>query len=77
VREWTSRSLEDMTKLLVTGADGFGRQGTVPQATASRLRSSRGPLEWCAWPALQAATPGLSEFAILGIWVQTRNSMAP
>jgi nucleoside-diphosphate-sugar epimerase len=55
-----------MTRILVTGANGFvGRvlcrrlldAGYVPRA-GLRSRTS--------WPELQAATPGLSEFAVIG-----------
>src|SRR5471030_695226 len=62
----TRKRTQDMTRILVTGANGFvGRvlcrrlldAGYVPRA-GLRSRTS--------WPELQAATPGLSEFAVIG-----------
>src|ERR1035438_331865 len=55
-----------MTKVLVTGADGFVGK-TVCRSLAESGYTPRAGL-WNAelWPELQAATPGLSEFAVIG-----------
>ena len=52
-------------QVLVTGADGF-----VGRIVCRRLQDAgytpRGLWDGELWPALQAATPGLSQFAVLG-----------
>ena len=62
----------NMTKVLVTGAGGF-----VGRALCRRLlRSSYAPRAGLSsdvlWEALQTATPGLSEFAVIGDWARSR-----
>ena len=55
-----------MTKVLVTGADGFVGKALCRRLLQGGYALRAGLWNSALWPALQAVTPGLSEFAILG-----------
>ena len=55
-----------MLKLLVTGADGFVGSVLCRRLLQAGYAPRAGIRSGVLWPALQVATPGLSEFAILG-----------
>jgi UDP-glucose 4-epimerase len=53
-------------RVLVTGADGFVGRAVCRKLLESGYTPVAGLRNADRWPALQAATPGLSEFAVLG-----------
>ncbi len=55
-----------MTKVLVTGAGGFVGKVLCRRLLEAGYAPRAGLRSGAPWPALQAATPGLSEFAMLG-----------
>jgi nucleoside-diphosphate-sugar epimerase len=64
--EWTSRSGEDMIKVLVTGADGFVGRALCRKLLKGGYAPRAGLQSRVRWPELQAAMPGLNEFAVIG-----------
>ena len=52
-------------KVLVTGADGFVGKAMCRRLLEAGYAPRAGLRSGGLWPALQAATPGLSEFAVL------------
>jgi nucleoside-diphosphate-sugar epimerase len=55
-----------MTRILVTGANGFVGRAVCRRLLEAGYVPRAGLRSRTSWPALQAATPGLSEYAILG-----------
>jgi nucleoside-diphosphate-sugar epimerase len=55
-----------MTKVLVTGADGFVGKALCRSLLQHGYAPRAGLQSRALWPELQAATPGLSEFAVTG-----------
>jgi nucleoside-diphosphate-sugar epimerase len=55
-----------MSKVLVTGADGFVGKTVCRRLIEAGYTPRAGLWNAELWPALQAATPGLSEFAVIG-----------
>jgi nucleoside-diphosphate-sugar epimerase len=55
-----------MSKVLVTGADGFVGRTVCRRLIKSGYTPRAGLWNAELWPALQAATPGLGEFAVIG-----------
>jgi nucleoside-diphosphate-sugar epimerase len=55
-----------MTKVLVTGADGFVGKAVCRSLLAASFVPRAGLRSGVLWPGLQAATPGLSEFVVIG-----------
>ena len=55
-----------MTKVLVTGADGFVGKAVCRRLLRAGYAPRAGLWGSVLWPALQTATPGLSEFAVIG-----------
>ncbi|MDP2996691.1 MAG: SDR family oxidoreductase [Bryobacterales bacterium] len=52
--------------MLVTGADGFVGKAVCRRLLKTGYAPRAGLLSGALWPALHEATPGLSEFAVLG-----------
>jgi len=55
-----------MTKVLVTGADGFVGRAVCRRLLEAGYSTCAGLRSGTPWPALQATTPGLIEFAVIG-----------
>jgi len=53
-------------KVLVTGADGFVGRALCRRLLQAGYAPRAGLWSGALWPALQAATPGLSEYAVIG-----------
>jgi nucleoside-diphosphate-sugar epimerase len=66
VREQASQSSENMTRILVTGADGFVGKAVCRRLAESGYTPRAGLWNAELWPGLRAAVPGLSEFAVIG-----------
>src|ERR1017187_3952237 len=55
-----------MTKVLVTGADGFVGKAVCRRLLEASYAPRAGLRSGVLWPGLRAAVPGLSEFAVIG-----------